>query len=122
VPVVATETDRPGRYPSNVEAAAYFCCLEAVQNATKHAGPATIRVTLHGAPGLLVFTVEDDGAGYDAVTTPPGAGLTNMRDRVESLGGTLHAESARGRGTRMRGELPASAPAAAVAHTAGRGA
>ena len=86
-------TRTSGRYPPNVEAAAYFCCLEAVQNATKHAGPATIRVTLRGGPGGLGFTVEDDGAGFDPAATPPGAGLANMRDRVESLGGTLTAES-----------------------------
>jgi signal transduction histidine kinase len=121
VPVVVTETEHLGRYPSNVEAAAYFCCLEAVQNATKHAGPAVIRVTLRGAPGVLAFTVEDDGAGYDAATTPPGAGLTNIRDRVESLGGTLSAESERGLGTRVRAELPAPARAAAGALAAGRG-
>ena len=92
VPVLVVEEDLD-RCAPNVEAAAYFCCLEAVQNATKHAGAATIRVTLRGGAGVLGFTVEDDGAGYDPAATPPGAGLTNMRDRVESLGGTLTAES-----------------------------
>ena len=111
-----------GRYPPNVEAAAYFCCLEAVQNATKHAGPATIRVTLRGGPGGLGFTVEDDGAGYDPAATPPGAGLANMRDRVESLGGTLTAESRPGRGTRVRAELPAPSRTVAEAVPAERGA
>jgi signal transduction histidine kinase len=114
VPVRVVEEDLD-RCAPNVEAAAYFCCLEAVQNATKHAGAATIRVTLRGGAGVLGFTVEDDGVGYDPAATPPGAGLTNMRDRVESLGGTLTAESVPGHGTRIRAELPAPAPSAALA-------
>lgn len=111
-----------GRHPPNVEAAAYFCCLEAVQNATKHAGPATIRVTLRSGPGGFGFTVEDDGVGYDPAGTPAGAGLANMRDRVESLGGTLTAESRPGGGTRVRGEMPALPRAVAEAVPAEQGA
>jgi signal transduction histidine kinase len=111
-----------GRYPPIVEAAAYFCCLEAVQNATKHAGSATIRVTLRGGEAGLGFTVEDDGAGYDPATTPPGAGLANMRDRVESVGGTLTADSQPGGGTRIRAELPAPSRGVAEAVLAERGA
>ena len=119
VPVLVDDAG-VGRYPPIVEAAAYFCCLEAVQNATKHAGPATIRVTLRGGAGGLGFTVEDDGAGYDPATTPPGAGLANMRDRVESLGGTLTAESQPGGGTRIRAELPAPSRGVAEAVLAER--
>ena len=121
VPVLVDDADA-GRYPPNVEAAAYFCCLEAVQNATKHAGPTTIRVTLWDGVGGLGFTVEDDGAGYDPAATPIGAGLANMRDRVESLGGTLTAESRPGGGTRVRAELPAPSRAVAEAVPAERGA
>ena len=114
VPVLVDEEDL-GPVPPNVEAAAYFCCLEAVQNATKHAGAATIRVTLRGGAGVLGFTVEDDGAGYDPAATPPGAGLANMRDRVESLGGTLTAESAPGRGDPDPAGLPRPHPVVALA-------
>jgi signal transduction histidine kinase len=121
VPVLVDDAG-VGRYPPIVEAAAYFCCLEAVQNATKHAGSATIRVTLRGGEAGLGFTVEDDGAGYDPATTPPGAGLANMRDRVESLGGTLTADSQPGGGTRIRAELPAPSRGVAEAVLAERGA
>ena len=72
-----------------MEAAAYFCCLEAVQNAAKHSGAAMIRVDLMDEAGYLQCVVEDDGAGFDARTTTAGTGLTNMRDRVEAVGGTL---------------------------------
>ena len=96
-----------GRYPVAVEAAAYFSCLEALQNAAKHAGANVIGVTLIGTAAGLQITVEDDGVGFDPATTAAGAGLANIRDRVESVGGSLQTESAPGRGTCMRALLPA---------------
>jgi signal transduction histidine kinase len=102
-----------GRYPAPVEEAAYFSCLEALQNAAKHADASTIEVTLTGTAAGLELTVEDDGVGFDPASTPAGSGLANIRDRVESVGGTLHAESAPGRGTCMRALLPARALATA---------
>ena len=95
-----------GRYPVTVEAAAYFSCLEALQNAAKHAGATTIGVTLTGTPSGLELTVEDDGAGFDPASTPTGSGLANIRDRVESVGGTVRTESAPGLGTRVCAVLP----------------
>ena len=94
------------RYPVPVEAAAYFSCLEALQNAAKHAGACSIRVTLTGTASGLELTVEDDGAGFDPASTPGGSGLANIRDRVESVGGTVRTESAPGRGTRVCAVLP----------------
>jgi signal transduction histidine kinase len=104
-----------GRYPTTVEAAAYFSCLEALQNAAKHAGADSIRVTLAGTAAGLELTVEDDGAGFDPASTPAGSGLVNIRDRVESVGGTVRTESAPGRGTRVCAVLPATTLAAAGA-------
>jgi signal transduction histidine kinase len=101
--------DRVGRYPRRVEAAAYFCCLEALQNAVKHSGADTIRVELHGGPDRLALTVEDNGVGFEPAATAMGAGLANIRDRVESVGGTLAVDSAPGGGSRVRAELPAPA-------------
>jgi signal transduction histidine kinase len=61
-----------GRYPASIEAALYFCCSEALQNAAKHGGPDTI-----------------------------GTGLTNMTDRLSAIGGDLVIDTAPGRGTRV---------------------
>lgn len=105
-----------GRYPAHLEAAAYFTCLEAVQNAVKHSGAVTIQVVLEGLPQTLALTVSDDGSGFDAEASTTGAGLANLRDRVESVGGTLRTDSARGSGTRVHAELPV--PTVAVAGTA----
>jgi signal transduction histidine kinase len=96
-----------GRYPAHVEAAAYFCCLEALQNAAKHASATTIRVDLRGEPDALSLTVTDDGVGFDPATTPVGSGLANLQDRVESVGGTLTTDSSPGGGTRILAVLPA---------------
>src|SRR5687768_17701839 len=49
--------------------------------------------TLFRSEGNLVFSVTDDGRGYDPATTPPGSGLQNMADRLEALGGSLNIES-----------------------------
>jgi signal transduction histidine kinase len=93
------------RYPPEVEAAVYFCCLEALQNAAKYAGPgASARVHLWEEAGGLLFEVADDGRGFDA-SAGDGAGLTNMRDRLGAVGGTLRVESTPGQGTRIHGAV-----------------
>jgi hypothetical protein len=96
-----------GRYPADIEAAVYFCCLEAMQNACKHAGErATIRLQLREEPAAVAFEVIDDGAGFDAAGRGPGAGLLNMADRLGAFGGTLRVDSAPGMGTRIAGTVP----------------
>jgi signal transduction histidine kinase len=103
---VAVEQDGIGRYPQDVEAAVYFCTLEALQNVAKYAGASSARVVLGEAEGRLTFAVIDDGAGFDPETAGRGAGLTNMRDRVEALGGRLEIRSAPGAGTTVAGTIP----------------
>ena len=96
-----------GRYPSEMEAAAYFCCLEALQNAMKHAGPqATAVVGVWEEAGALRFTVRDDGTGFDPAAGDGGTGFVNMRDRLGAIGGTLRVESSPGAGTSILGTLP----------------
>jgi len=109
-PLPATvEADGVGRHAPEIEAAVYFCCLEAMQNAAKHAGPkATARVRIWEDAGGLLFEVCDDGAGFQTNPDSEGAGLTNMRDRLGAVGGTLRVQSD-GRGTRIHGVVPASA-------------
>jgi signal transduction histidine kinase len=101
--------DGVGRYAPEIEAAVYFCCLEAMQNAAKHAGAgATARVRIWEEAGGLLFEVSDDGAGFVTNGLADGAGLTNMRDRLGAVGGVLRVESDRAHGTRIQGVVPAS--------------
>jgi signal transduction histidine kinase len=95
------------RYPTETEAAVYFCCLEAMQNAGKHAGDgAQITVTVTADERSLDFTVADDGAGFDEAVVEAGHGFVNMRDRLGAVGGTLTVETAPGAGTKIIGRIP----------------
>jgi signal transduction histidine kinase len=95
-----------GRYPSEIESAAYFCCLEALQNVAKHARGATVALIDVVDDGVLRFEVRDDGAGFDAATATPGVGFTSMQDRLAAVGGELAVVSSPGRGTRVIGRIP----------------
>jgi signal transduction histidine kinase len=106
VPVELTAS-QVSRYAAGIEAAAYFCALEALQNAAKHSSAQSVRIEVRGDPDRLIVIVGDDGCGFDPEQTTGGAGLANMRDRVESLGGTLEVETTPGRGTIVEAALPA---------------
>ena len=107
---VAVEAD-DARFPREIEAAVYFCCLEALQNAGKHGGEGTsAKVTVAaGREGALDFTVTDTGPGFDVAAANSSHGLQNMRDRIGALGGRLEICSAPGAGTTVRGTVPAGA-------------
>ncbi len=94
-----------GRLPSEVEAAVYFCCLEALQNIAKYADAKDATITLGRSNGDLTFEVADDGRGFDPASAL-GSGLTNMRDRVEAVGGGFEIRSAPGQGTTVSGTIP----------------
>ena len=96
-----------GRYPIEIESALYYCALEAIQNATKHAGPqASLVVFLDEADEVLLMTVRDRGCGFEQSTALPGGGLRNMHDRIGSVGGDLAIDAVPGRGTIVRARVP----------------
>jgi signal transduction histidine kinase len=98
------------RFDPAAEIAVYFCCLEAIQNAAKHAGATSVRVRLERTGGEIVFSVVDDGAGFDASRVKRGSGLQNMEDRLAVIGGRLEITSTPGGGTTLIGYVPAGAP------------
>ncbi len=114
-PPAKLEAPAIGRYSEDVEAAVYFCCVEALHNAAKHAGlGATAVIRLWERDGRLDFEIVDDGAGFDVESAwGSGNGFTNMTDRLASVGGTLSVDSAQGRGTTVRGSLPVGTPVGA---------
>ncbi len=99
-------TEGIGRYGGDVEAAVYFCCLEALQNAGKHAPSAHVVVRVWEESGSLLFEVRDDGPGFDVRTAQRGHGYVNMMDRLGAIGGAVRWESEIGHGTAIRGSLP----------------
>jgi signal transduction histidine kinase len=97
------------RYPPDVESAVYFCCLEAVQNATKHAGDgANVTVDLNETDGVLQVEIADDGVGFNPVAARDSAGMRNMSDRIGALGGRLDVASTPGEGARITARVPVS--------------
>jgi signal transduction histidine kinase len=103
---VTVEAESVGRYTQDVEATVYFCVLEALQNVQKYARASCVVVRLHGEDDALIFNVKDDGKGFDAVTAKQGAGLANMHDRADAIGGVVEVTSRPGIGTLIRGTLP----------------
>jgi signal transduction histidine kinase len=102
---VTVDADGVGRYSQEVEAAVYFCTLEALNNVAKYAQATAAHVRLRASDGALSFEVEDDGRGFDP-STASGSGLTNMRDRLDALGGALDVRSSPGAGTIVAGLVP----------------
>ncbi|PRI16319.1 hypothetical protein B2J96_05860 [Mycobacterium shigaense] len=104
------------RYPTEIEAALYYCTTEALQNAAKHGGPNTkAAVSAHTDGHTLTITISDTGRGFSRASD--GAGLTNMKDRLAAIGGRLEIATAPSRGTRIAAivtcaPLPTSSPGA----------
>lgn len=107
--VLPTEIKAPtvGRFEPDLEAAVYFCCVEAVQNAGKYAGHgATITVRVGAVEDSLWFAVEDDGVGFEPKIAEKGHGFVNMADRLGAFGGSLEVQSEAGAGATIRGVIP----------------
>ena len=99
-----------GRYRPDIEAAVWFCCLEAMVNTEKHAGPMShIDLRMEDMGRFLRFSVADDGPGFAvSPASSTTGGLRNMHDRVEAVGGTLAVTSS-STGSRIVGTIPLAA-------------
>ena len=103
---VEVESKNLGRYPQHVEAAVYFCALEALNNVAKYADASSARVRLTARDGTLTFEVADDGVGFDPAETGYGTGLQGMADRLAAIGGDFEVRTRAGSGTTVKGTVP----------------
>jgi len=103
------------RYEPAVENAVHFCCVQALQNAERHAPGAPTEVRLGSDGDGVRFVIHDDGPGFEISTTDAGEGMQIMQDRIAALAGELVIESARGSGTTVTGPVPARVMEAAPA-------
>jgi signal transduction histidine kinase len=94
----------PGRFPTDVEATAYFVACEALTNAVKHSAATGVQVRAQELDGRLVMMVRDDGIG--GAQPSRGTGLRGLADRVAAQGGQVRIESKPGSGTTVTAELP----------------
>ena len=104
IPVDLTAAEIPRCTPA-VEAAIYFCCLEAVQNATKHSGASRITIDIRRDGSGIDLAVADDGSGFE-VGRPSAHGLANIRDRIEAVQGSVAISSQPGHGTTIQARIP----------------
>ena len=95
------------RFAPETEAAFYYCCIEAVQNALKHAGPeAHTSISVFTEGRELRLKVRDTGTGFDPAIARDGLGLQNMQDRLGAVGGRVEIHSQPGRGTVVIASAP----------------
>jgi PAS domain S-box-containing protein len=98
-----------GRLASALETGAYRVVQEALTNAARHAGVASVTVRVWTDGNILNVRVEDQGRGFDpeaALKAPRSSGLTGMRERIMLLGGRMAIESFPKSGTTVTVELP----------------
>ena len=101
---VEVSTGGIGRYPAEIETAVYFCCVEALHNAARHAPGSAVRIILADTGQGPEFEVTDDGPGFDPAAVAA-SGLRNMSDRLAALGGSCQVDSSPGRGTTVTGRI-----------------
>jgi signal transduction histidine kinase len=65
----------------------------ALQNIAKYAEASRATISLETREGSLMFTISDDGRGFDPAFAARGSGLQGMADRIEAIGGTLEIDS-----------------------------
>jgi signal transduction histidine kinase len=94
--------------PKEAAIALFRVAQEAFTNVVRHAAARKIRVELAGDADQFLLSIEDDGCGFD-VTSPAvraSHGILGMRHRIGALNGRFFLDSAAGRGTRLRVEIP----------------
>ena len=109
--LVTVNVDRHLRLSDNAELQLQRIVQEALTNVRKHARAKQVEVSLEQKDGRIVATVRDDGLGFNPEELGraelPRFGLSTMRERGQSIGGTVHLDSSPGQGTRLTLEIPA---------------
>ncbi|MBI3450369.1 MAG: ATP-binding protein [Acidobacteria bacterium] len=95
-----------GRLAPRIEDALFRIGQEAMTNAIRHGRCRHLRVELSAEGGRATLAVRDDGAGFDPAATPPGSGMTGMRERMRRIGGEIRFESRPGAGTTIEAAVP----------------
>jgi signal transduction histidine kinase len=98
----------PGQLSKNAEIVLLRVAQEALANVGRHAGAETASVSLTFDENITSLEVTDDGVGFDAAHSA-GFGLSQLRSRVDELGGTTEVSSVAGEGTKVRVVLPTGA-------------
>ncbi len=111
---ITVEGSSQGRLPPAVETTLYRNVQEALNNVVKHASAGRVTVRVIRQPHVIHCSVSDDGVGFNmsltiAVDGERGLGLVGIRERLDSLRGTLQITSASGQGTELLMQIPLEA-------------
>jgi signal transduction histidine kinase len=93
-----------GRYDPTLEATVYYVVAESITNAVKHAHASVVAVRGAVRDGTIELEIRDDGVG--GAVASRGSGITGLKDRVDTLRGTISFSSPAGAGTTIRMRLP----------------
>jgi signal transduction histidine kinase len=96
----------PAEWPMEARRQVFLFFKEALANVARHSGAKRVELAAAVREGVFEVELRDDGRGFDVAATPGGMGLTSMRERARTLGGTCAIESAPGRGTRVALRVP----------------
>jgi two-component system, NarL family, sensor histidine kinase UhpB len=111
------------RFGTDLETTAFRIAQHALTNVLRHSGVdrATVQVEIVslGKKQFVRVSVEDAGKGFATTAVGAASGLTGMRDRASVVNGTLTVDSAPGRGTRIRADLPIGPDKSAAARRPG---
>jgi len=103
--IAVTADDDADNLPDEHKTCIYRVVQEAVNNAARHGNARTAEVSVKRESRRVLFSVRDDGAGFDTRFVR-GMGLLGMEERVRRLGGRFQVDSQLGRGTLVSAELP----------------
>jgi signal transduction histidine kinase len=107
---VRVSVDRRIRLSDNAELQLQRIVQEALTNVRKHARAKQVEISLEQEEARILAVVRDDGLGFNpgelGRAELPRFGLSTMRERGQSIGGTVRLDSAPGRGTRLTVEIP----------------
>ncbi len=94
-PVITLEYDMGSDIPREIKYAFIAIVKEAVQNMQKHSNAAKAQIRMRKHPGFFLLYIADNGTNINLHTTN-GIGLSNMKERIRNLGGTIRFDTENG--------------------------
>ncbi len=100
--------DIPHDLPAVVDDALHQVANEALNNILRHSGADSVKIDIQMQDAWIAMTISDNGQGFeaDAVENDAGMGLTNMRQRIEALNGSIEYNSVPGQGSKIIARVP----------------
>ena len=93
---VRIDYDATNNLPRNVKYCFITTVKEAMSNIVKHSNADKIDIVVREHPGFYQLSIEDNGTKIRSNLESGGIGLSNMKERVEALNGTLRIQTEQG--------------------------